>query len=443
MQTHLGIQKSSKTSLIILALIFSSLFLMLSSCEKEKDDVNLTRPLGNIYNYMDTLMYNSYLWYDKIPSTLSKSNYKSAESYFDAFLYKTIDHWSFIIDKSEYENMVNAGGNTGFGFYIMQEEISLMAKVGLIYKSSEAYAQGIRRGQYVVSINGAPINSSNYNQFYNGTLGDVMQFGIKSDLDDATQIISLSRSAISQDPLLHKEIYQINGSSVGYFAYENFFEYTLAELRNAFSEFNSSQVSDLVIDLRYNGGGQIDIMSKIIGMIVPPGLNGKLSAKVVHNNKVGPYWDTIRNISIEPSNLNLERLFIITSEHSASASESLINELRPYIDIYTIGETTHGKPVGMYGFEYNNTLLFPITFKLLNANDEGEYFNGIDPDAYVYDPISHPLGHIDEPCLKEALHFIENGFFTGGTASVMLRQTSIRNTYKSPFHNILIGDIKR
>lgn len=437
------IQKSSKTSLILLALMLSSLFMILPSCEKEKDDVDLSSPLGNIYNYMDTLMYNSYLWYDKIPSSLSKSNYKTPAEYFDAFLYKTIDHWSFLINKSEYENRVNAGQNAGFGFYMMQEEVSLMAKVGLIYKSSDAYAQGLRRGQYIVSINGIAINSTNYNQFYNGTLGDVMQFGIKSNLDDPTQFISLTRSAIIQDPILHKEIYTINGSSVGYFAYENFFQYTEAELSQVFSEFNSSQVSDLVIDLRYNGGGQIDIMSRIIGRILPPQYDGQISAKVIHNAKVGPYWDTIRKIHIEPSNLNLERVFIITSEHSASASESLINELRPYIDVYTIGETTHGKPVGMYGFEYGNSLLFPITFKLLNANNEGEYFNGIAPNAYVYDPISHPLGHVDEPCLKEALHFIEHGFFTGGTATIMHRKVSRKYTFKSAFHNILIGDIKQ
>lgn len=428
-----------KNNNVFYTLLFSGLvFLAISFSSCDKDDDNISSKQIGIYGFIDTLMHDYYLWNYQVSPYIKKENYQSPEDYFDALQYKAKDKWSFMISKAEYETMVNQGEKIGFGFNIMQE--ASFIKVGMIYNSSESYNQGIRRGNFVVSINGENITEDNFNYFYNGTAGDEIQIGIRTEISSITKNYTLTRTQIAQDPLLHKEVYNISGQNTAYFAYENFFQYTETGLENAFSEFSSNNVSDLIIDLRYNGGGQISLMSKIIGMILPPQFNNRISAKVIHNDRVGPYWDTIRKINIEPINLNLNRVFIITSKYSASASESLINELRPYIDVYTIGETTHGKPVGMYGFENSNTLLFPVTFKLLNANDQGEYFSGIEPDSYTYDPISHEFGDIDEPCLKEALFFIENGYFSNEVTSISPRnQQNIKYHYPK-HHNIFIGN---
>jgi C-terminal processing protease CtpA/Prc len=424
----------------LLMIVFSSL-LILSSCDEDDDKSSNPVPKSNLMGFIDTLMHDYYLWYDKIPITIKKDDFANAQAYYDALQYKEKDKWSFMISESEYEKLVDAGGTDGFGFYIKQEE-DLSIKVFMIYKTSEAYAQGIRRGDYIATINGSTVNNQSYNLFYNGFLGDVLEIGIKKTKNGPIQYYSLTREEISQDPIVHKDIFQVNGNKVGYLVYENFFEYTEAGLVSAFSEFQANNVSDLIIDLRYNGGGQISLMSKIIGMIAPPQYNGQVSAKVVHNDKIGPYYDENRYIYIEDINLNLDRLFVITSGNSASASESLINELKPYIDVYTVGSWTHGKPVGMYGFEKQNILFFPITFKLLNANDEGEYFGGIAPSSHIPDPVSHSFGDLNEPCLKEALHFIEFGSFTGSLATSFPR-SSDRGYYKPQLFNILIDDFSK
>jgi C-terminal processing protease CtpA/Prc len=113
-----------------------------------------------------------------------------------------------------------------------------------------------------------------------------------------------------------------------------------------------------------------------------------------------------------PLNISLERLFVITSTSSASASEAIINGLRPHLPVITIGNRTHGKPVGMNVWRVNGYAVAPITFKVANANGEAEYFNGITADASVNDDLQVGFGDTSEDCLAQALHYIAHGSFS-------------------------------
>ena len=104
-------------------------------------------------------------------------------------------------------------------------------------------------------------------------------------------------------------------------------------------------------------------------------------------------------------------MVFITSKGTASSSEALINCLAPYIDVKTVGDTTYGKPVGMYVFKYDDWAFLPIVFKLVNTNGTGDYFFGIPPDSECPDDITRSFDDREEACLKEALYYIENGSF--------------------------------
>ncbi len=108
--------------------------------------------------------------------------------------------------------------------------------------------------------------------------------------------------------------------------------------------------------------------------------------------------------------MNLPRLIVITTRSTASASENLINGLKPYLDVKTIGDNTSGKPVGMQGTDFQSTYMFwPITFSVTNAEDKGDFFDGFAPEKLVPDDITHDWNDRRELCLKEAIYYLENG----------------------------------
>jgi hypothetical protein len=110
--------------------------------------------------------------------------------------------------------------------------------------------------------------------------------------------------------------------------------------------------------------------------------------------------------------VNIDRLVFITTNNTASASEAVINGLKPYMKVVLVGSTTHGKPVGMYTFQHNDYLLVPICFQLTNSLGDGDYFSGIPVDAERIDDLTKDWGNTDESCLKESLFYTENGYFS-------------------------------
>ena len=111
----------------------------------------------------------------------------------------------------------------------------------------------------------------------------------------------------------------------------------------------------------------------------------------------------------DTNSLNLSRVVFITSEYSASASETVINGLKPYMNVKLIGSSTHGKPVGMVGRSLNDYIYWLINFSVYNTNDEGDFYNGIEVDCSIYDRVEGSRTDINEELLKEALYYIDNG----------------------------------
>jgi C-terminal processing protease CtpA/Prc len=160
--------------------------------------------------------------------------------------------------------------------------------------------------------------------------------------------------------------------------------------------------------LRYNGGGLVDVAVHLASLIGGAPTDGQGFAEFRHNDRNTRFNETLRFRRPENA-LGLSRLFAITTRSSASASELVINSLRPFIPVVVIGDRTYGKPVGQYAINFCDKVLAPVSFSLVNANGQGDYFDGIATDCAAPDDIEHDLGAADEGSLGEALHYVRTG----------------------------------
>ncbi|MDH4066636.1 MAG: S41 family peptidase, partial [Acidobacteriota bacterium] len=188
--------------------------------------------------------------------------------------------------------------------------------------------------------------------------------------------------------------------------FRNFVRPSVAALDDAFAALAEAGVSDLVLDLRYNGGGLVDVAVHLASLVGGAVTTGQPFATYSHNERNAFRNETLRFQGLEQPAPQLNRLIAITSRSSASASELVINALRPFMPVIIIGDTTYGKPVGQYLIEFCDKVLAPVSFSLRNANDEGDYFDGLPPTCAAGDGIDADLGDPSEASLAEALHFI-------------------------------------
>ena len=194
---------------------------------------------------------------------------------------------------------------------------------------------------------------------------------------------------------------------------------------NAFSYFSQNNIKDLIVDLRYNGGGDISVLTNLASYIAGAPKFNTPFLKLTFNDKNTASNKTY-NFNSVAYPLSLTKLIVITTRGTASASEDLINGLRPILDVKCFGDTTNGKPVGMVGVQYKTDyMFFPITFSLVNSADFGDFYKGITPEKYVIDDITNDWNNRNEACLKEAIYYLEHGSVSAKALSVN-HQPSIR-----------------
>jgi hypothetical protein len=188
----------------------------------------------------------------------------------------------------------------------------------------------------------------------------------------------------------------------------NFVEPSVGALDAAFAEFQARGVTDIILDLRYNGGGLIEVSRHLGSLIGGFRTNTRPFVELAHNDKNSFRNRTFRFDDPEQS-LDVPRLVVIATRASASASELVIEGLKPFITVTVVGDRTYGKPVGQYGFEFCDKILFPVSFRSRNAAGETDYFDGIPADCPATDNLDRALGDPAESSLAEALHFLRRG----------------------------------
>ena len=163
---------------------------------------------------------------------------------------------------------------------------------------------------------------------------------------------------------------------------------------------------DLVLDLRYNGGGLLDHAKQLADLIAGNSFQGEVFLHVIHNSRFRDRDDELHFETIKNS-LGLKRLVVLTTEETCSASECLINGLRPYLQVITIGKATCGKPYSMEHLTFGEHVLLPVNAMVVNKRNEAFSDSGIEPDIPAKDDVSYDLGDPREGMLKKALEVLE------------------------------------
>jgi carboxyl-terminal processing protease len=410
-----------KRGMIWIIMILLS-FRFFCSCEINPPENKLTNE--ELLDYMK----GWYLWYDTMPNVSAK-DFTTLQDLLDTLVFDPPDRWSYIQETGEYNNYNTKGIYTGHGIGLRWNSEEKL-KVAFIFDDSDLYTSGVTRGWEVTQINGLSIPS--------GTVIDTSLLGPDEEgiqntftfktSNGSTQTITSTKKFININAVLHSEIIEIAGKKVGYLVLQNFTEVARDEITIAFSDFYAEDIDDLIIDLRYNPGGILQIASYLGNLIAGETANKGAFVKYVYNDKKSDNNHALR-FKPEDYSLILTRIFFITTSSTASASEVLINALEPYIeDVYIIGGVTEGKPVGMIAKQYNDYTLVPVTFYMNNSSNEGGFFDGLQPDKYVTDDLDEVFGSPEEDCLKEILYFIENGSFSGGMKTTPSQSKTVRRS---------------
>jgi carboxyl-terminal processing protease len=365
--------------------------------------------------------------------------------------------YSFIDDGTVSAELNGVKGD--FGFSLTYNDISDL-RIIYVYPGSPADIAGIKRGYRITSINnrtaisydrpgygtGTSVNINFVNAaiFNSGTVSMTLT---KPDGSTLT-VTSLAVANYTVNPVLKYQVFdQGNGHKVGYIVFNSFTSSANAnpQINLAFNYFVSQGVTDLVVDLRYNGGGYISTAEYLDNWIVPAAKNGSLMYKTYYTDNLTTGKDPLltKQVRKDPSNgqlytlkdeidylaannavnfqkmgaLNVGRVFFIVTGNTASASELTINNLIPQMDVKFIGRTSYGKPVGFFDIDINKYQMYIPEFETKNALGKGGYYTGMNPGSADYpgvndyDDPTKDFGDPTEALLAHALNYVKTGTF--------------------------------
>lgn len=390
--------------------------------------------------------------------------------------------YSFIDDGTVSGELNGTKGDFGFNyFYNTYTDI----RVSLVYAGSPADDAGLVRGDRITAINGSsgnsiyitntadPANDAGY-KFVSNAVDNGSTITLKIQKANGTVVTKeLTTKVYTTNPVITYKTFNLsNGKVAGYVVFSSFTSLANAQpkLDAAFTSFANAGVTDVIVDLRYNGGGYVETSEYLSDLLVPSGASGSVMNTTywtanLQNDKypilkaklgdfgAGFFKPTNSNQIAKFSKkgaLNVNRVFFIVTGNTASASELTINNLRPKMDVQLIGETTYGKPVGfLSNLIINGYYLFTPQFETKNSANEGGYYAGMTPEGAtpnggIYagkhdsDDLTKDFGDENEGLLKDALTYIEsNRYPTSSTVKIQSLDANATQTMSSAQRNAL------
>lgn len=369
------------------------------------DDANAECSQNGKNEFVYELLTDTYLWYDQVGLNIDPTLFPSPETLLES-VRPPIDKWSYIQTAEDFYEYYEEGRYPGMGLAVAFDQNQRLW-VRFVYEGSPADLAGLKRSDEIIYINNRPASSlADLNAIWDEVYR-LETASIQTRSLGVLKNVTLEWRWVTINTVLHREVIEVGDRQVGYLVFKTFIETAEAELDDAFAYFKQQHIDDLVLDLRYNGGGRGSITQHLASLIMGEDATGEVFRKKIHNDKYSQYDDAM--LFTAPTHaLGLDRLFVISTDDTCSASELIINGLRPYIEVIQVGGTTCGKPVGMYAHDFCDLVMVPVEFKSANALDETDYFGGLVPTCPALDDLSHQFGDPEEDSLKTAIYYIAN-----------------------------------
>ncbi len=415
----------------------------LNACD---DDPSPPNENEYVNNWISENMQLWYYWEDQLPESPDKT--LAPDDFFESLLANE-DRFSWI--QEDYEELLNSlqgiNKEAGFEFTLYRESegsSNLFGQILYVKPFSPASAAGLQRGDIFARIDGQQLTVNNYEEIL-GSLDETYtltykELDIESETFSAEKTVSLTPVQYTEDPNFYYDIIIQGERKIGYFVYNFFASGTDADndqydtqVTSTFAYFQNEAITDLILDLRFNSGGSETSATNLASLIAPNVNNTKvffwreyndqIEQEILNDPNLGSaflnskFLNKTQNIG---SQLTNSRVYILTSSRTASASELIINGLKPYMDVFLIGEKTYGKNVGSISlYEENdpkNTWgMQPIVVKAFNSQNQSDYSNGFTPDVENLDNSIYlfPIGDTRESMLADAIEEI-TGAPSGG-----------------------------
>ncbi len=451
---------------------------LIASCHKSNNNTPPPPPPPPPPTKMDLLRDSVYyytkevyLWQDVIPSYdvfkprqySGSSELESAQKVMNAIKkLQPLDRFSFVTTAAQ-SGGFQTGVDQDYGFFIKAASVDNVLPIDSVYwfvtyayDQSSAGMAGVQRGWYITKLNGVTIG---YDQPSVDLLNDAF-FGTTTNTsfefkkpDGTTKSASLSKTGFTSNSVLYKTVFNISGKKIGYFVFNQFFgQPSRNELAQLFTYFQSQSINELIVDLRYNPGGSVETEDTLSNLIAPQAADNQTMYQYIFNStlqnnqhqlirkKLGYgniFSSTANTVKFEKAgNLNLSRVFMIVTGGTASASELLINNLRPYMDVKLVGDTTYGKPVGFFPIPIYDYDIYPISFKTVNSVGTADYYSGFVPNHLTADGVDKNWGDVNEPSLASVLKYIATGSFRLANTQLQdMRYKALKEA--EPFNNFL------
>lgn len=413
-----------------ITICLSLLGLLAVSCQADDSPPPVYEEGSNEYanQWIHEQMKRYYYWSEAMPGQGDLSI--DPKEYFARLLH-TEDRFSYALHPSRVETYPRSLRNSfGFDLSFVEHQGQVYGVVLYVLSGSPAQNSNLRRGQFIRAIDGHVLNHENYNELYRGlatadqALLQVVEYDAGSGFA-APVPVNVYQGLTFLQPLLKRVIVQGN-DRVGYILIPHFDIGLAQSLLQAFLEFKAQSVNKVVVDLRYNGGGDVSSASAL-SIILAPGIQpDDLFITFKGNSNGGTINQSFRQAlemnesqvsfqELRDAHPSIEKVYVLCGGRTASASELIINNLKPFMEVATIGERTVGKDVAGFAIEDDRIpgqrgwVLYPSIYKLSNANNQGGYSSGIVPTIELdelHQPEIFPLGHPGEVLLRRALNTI-------------------------------------
>lgn len=459
-----------------LVLPFFVLSLAFLSCQDETTDKSSesSTTYSSANKWIYNLMLENYLWYSDIPAESELDFSADSQTFFSSLLSDEDGkdnssgghtYYSTFKAYSSTRTISDASDSYGFDFatYNLSYRGSTIKTAVVLYvlKDSPAEEAGLKRGDWILGTDSVIGNISDYSVLRSGS--EVSLVVSKWGTLSKTSVINMQESREVEDtPFIKDSIYNYNGATIGYLMYNHFKlgtdEYDTSDTRyedymyELFEKFKNAGVNEFILDLRYNTGGDVECARQLASLLAPSSALGNTFCYLEYNDKNTDNNSSVSFLNtsaVQSANLDLDRLYVLTGSYTASASELVINTLRPYMDstnVRLIGAYTHGKTVGMTVYNASSVYGFviaPVTFRTYNCNYEANYADGFTPDIYIneYNYEMAEFGSLQDPLFAQALIEIigltSRSGSSSSTDSNYLNNVDVDNIKYEPKESIL------